>query len=551
MSYAFCWLVALSVASQPKFGMWVSDQPAGDKLPPSIGRRLKPVELWKLANGDPTPPYLSVTAGVRLEDGTVWLGSRQGLMRLSPGARHWRLFHSRRWLPNDHIQDLAVTKNGEVWVKTPSGVGRVFQRIVSLEEKIAMVHAALRKRHVRFGLVGSIRLNKPGQLDAGWFQPDNDNDGLWTSLYVAAESFRFATTGDPKARQNAWQSLKALMFLEEITGQPGFVARSIVPIEISKEGEFPWEKSADGKWWWKGDTSSDELDGHFFAYSIYYDLAATDEQKEQIRAVVGRIMDHILDNGYYYLDPHGRRTKWGMWAPEQLNRNPEWINERGLNSLEILSHLKVSAHITGRKRYRQAARELIEKHGYAINTIRQKMIAPYDEETNHSDDELAFVAYYPLLRYERDPELRRIYLLSLQRSWLVERPEASPLFNFIYAAGLQADAWPHADKRPPEPFLAPTEYDRDVCRQWFQDVPADTIRWTIVNSNRCDLGRVYLGRHGKLCSTRLLPISERRVMKWNGNPYQLDGGNGGRDRDDGTFILLPYWMGRYHRLIAE
>ncbi len=47
----------------------------------------------------------------------------------------------------------------------------------------------------------------------------------------------------------------------------------------------------------------------------------------------------------------------------------------------------------------------------------------------------------------------------------------------------------------------------------------------------------------------VLPVSERRVMRWNGDPYTLDGGSGGRDRDDGAAILLPYWMGRYHRLI--
>ena len=39
------------------------------------------------------------------------------------------------------------------------------------------------------------------------------------------------------------------------------------------------------------------------------------------------------------------------------------------------------------------------------------------------------------------------------------------------------------------------------------------------------------------------------MMKWNGDPYSLDGGSGGGERDDGTVILLPYWMGRYHRLI--
>ena len=46
----------------------------------------------------------------------------------------------------------------------------------------------------------------------------------------------------------------------------------------------------------------------------------------------------------------------------------------------------------------------------------------------------------------------------------------------------------------------------------------------------------------------VLPYDEIPMWKWNGNPYSLDGGNGGRSEDDGAYFLLPYWMGRYHRL---
>ena len=38
------------------------------------------------------------------------------------------------------------------------------------------------------------------------------------------------------------------------------------------------------------------------------------------------------------------------------------------------------------------------------------------------------------------------------------------------------------------------------------------------------------------------------MHKWNGNPYEVDGG-GGTEEEDPTFWLLPYWMGRYHRFI--
>ena len=144
----------------------------------------------------------------------------------------------------------------------------------------------------------------PADSDAGHRQYTNDNDGLWTSYYVAAEAFRYAVTGDPQAKINARRSLEALMFLERITGIPGFAARSIIPIDDdSHKHGGEWHRSADGKWWWKGDTSSDEVDGHYFAYAIYYNVAADEGEKKEIAAYVGRITDHILDHGFYYVGP--------------------------------------------------------------------------------------------------------------------------------------------------------------------------------------------------------------------------------------------------------
>ena len=37
----------------------------------------------------------------------------------------------------------------------------------------------------------------------------------------------------------------------------------------------------------------------------------------------------------------------------------------------------------------------------------------------------------------------------------------------------------------------------------------------------------------------MLPYDELPMSKWNGNPYNLDGGNEGRSEDDGAYYLLP------------
>ncbi len=541
-----CFL-ALGGGAAQSYPAWSAEVVADQPWPRSEGTRLTPAELASLADASPRPPFRTLTVGLRLPAGSLWVGSRDGLLyREGPNAR-WRVFHSRRWLPDDHVLDLAVAPSGEVSVRTAGGVVRLRRREMTLAKKMEAIEAELRRRHVREGLVGRVVLKKPGRVEDGWTQPDDDNDGLWTSMYVAAEAFRYGATGDPQARENAWKSLQALMFLEQVSGIPGFAARSIVPGTQPRPADGQWYRSADGRWWWKGDTSSDELDGHFFAHAVYFDLAATDAQKEAIRRVVGRIADHILDHKYYYVGPEGKRTTWGVWAPERLNRELEWVAERGLNSLEILSHLKVADHVVGKPRYAEAARDLVERHGYALNTVWQKSVWPI--EVNHSDDELAFLAYYPLLRYERDPALRAIYKASLERSWLIERPEHSPLFNFIYAAGLQADRWTEPSRRPPEAGVPGKDYDQALCLEWFREVPEDLVEWTVKNSGRQDLGEVRVNRENQASSTWVLPVSERALMRWNGDPYQLDGGSGGASREDGTFILLPYWMGVYHRLL--
>jgi hypothetical protein len=548
MSALLCCL-ALMAASDEKYLAWVAEPVGMTALPNSVGAALSADELARLSQGEPTMPFADAKSGVRSPDGGIWIPSPRGLMYLAPGATRWRLFHSRAWLPADDVQGLALADDGSVIVQTPAGFGRLKQQSTTLNDKMVLVNSLLQKHHVREGMVAEIFAKEPGRFDRDAEQPSSDNDGLWTSLYVAAEAFRYAVTGDENAKKNARRSLEALMFLERITGIPGFAARRVVPIaDDPKRYGGEWHRSADGKWWWKGDTSSDEVDGHYFAYSIYFDVAASAAEKQEIREYVTRITDHILDHGFYYVGPPGKPTTWGVWAPERLNHDLKWIGDRGLNSLEILSHLKVASHIVGKPRYAEAAQELIEKHSYATNTVEQKRIFP-PEAINHSDDELAFLAYYPLVIYERDPALRKVYLASIHRTWRIERPEHSPLFNFIYAAALQANEWTDPSHRPDKAFVAPEEYDQAESLEWFRDVLADTTVWNFNNSGRRDVGSITSNRFKRQRGTIALPPSERRVMRWNGDPYALEGGSGGRERDDGAAILLPYWMGRYHRFI--
>ena len=463
-------------------------------------------------------------------DGSLWAATPHGVWRRRPDGRV-AYYGGKRWLPSDDARALAEGPDGTIWVATAAGLAHLAELSSTLEDKAHRFDARIEARHVRLGgFVTSSRLLRPGDLSSNQTRP-SDNDGLWTCMHLAAQSYRYAATKDPDAKAKASRSYRAVEWLEAVTGISGFPTKAILPMgEPPNSGEIRWHPSPDGKWLWKGDCSSDEIVGHFYGYSIFYDLAADEEEKARVRALTERIMDHILDHGYYQM-LGGKPTRWGVWAPEKLNDDPEWRAERGLNSLEILSHLRAAYHITGKERYIEAYHTLINKHGYAENMRRQKIDAPGHD--NHSDDELAFLSYYPLLKYEDDPALRSVYLESLERAWQVEAPERNPLWNLIYGV---------STKKP---------CDLDAAVRTLREIPLDLIDWSVKNSHRADVELDFMsGRFGELQSVHVLPYDELPALKWNGNPYRLDDGGGGHSEGDGVHFILPYWMARYYGYIV-
>jgi hypothetical protein len=483
---------------------------------------------WRMITAAEGLPILEINSLAVSNRGTVWAGSDSGLIRWDGGR--FTYLAGKRWLPDDRVTALATAPDESVWVGTVGGVSHIESRPVTLAEKAAIYQQTAEQRDRRHGFVTIMQLQRPGDV-SGARQEISDNDGLWTSMYVAAQAFRAAATHDAAAQRQASRSLEALLRLERITGIPGFPARAIVH---ESEPEFAaralgsnpeWHPSPVEKgWYWKGDTSSDELDGHYFGWYVFAELAGTDSEKRAVRETCKRVTDHILDHGYYLVDIDGKATTWGVWAPERLNDDPKWYRGRGLNSLEILSHLKVASHLVGDPRYEEAYRDLIHRHHYAINAIDAKTTVSHD-------DQLAFLSYYPLLQLERDSQLRALYTTSLRRTWQTEHIEANPLWNFIYGASTG------------EPC------DVDAAVESLREMPLDLITWRVQNSRRVDLQ--YGSRteqRGPRQLVRPLPFTERAIHKWDANPFVVDGGND-QGEGDPTIWLLPYWMGRYHRII--
>jgi hypothetical protein len=386
-------------------------------------------------------------------------------------------------------------------------------------------------RHNRRGLINHSKLKIPGDLSSSRME-NEDNDGLWTSCYLAAQCFRFGATKSPDAKELAIRTFEALERLETVTGISGYPARSYaLATDSVKQSRSPhpkfWRPSPDGKWQWLDDTSSDEIAGHIFSITLFYELVADENQKEKAKNLIERIVTHIVDNNFQLIDFDGKPTRWGIWNPDSLNHSKNWMFERGLNSLQILSHLKTAIHLTGNQKFVNAYNELIEKHGYAKNAVQAKIYGPF--ETSHSDDILNFFPYYNLIRYSANDENLPLYIQSLERTWKVVRPDRMPVWNVMANA------------------LLKKECDLQIAREELEQYPLDLINWRMENSHRWDLQHEQLvDRFRSPQATRPVPTPEANVWRWNTNPRQLDVGLNGTQEEDGTYFLFAYWMGRYY-----
>jgi hypothetical protein len=531
---------------------------------------------WSLYSTEDGLPWNECTSLATAPDGSVWLGTTRGAIHFD--GKTWEYRQGRRWLPDDAVLEVVVDGEGAAWFRTAGGIGKIKPMRMTLAEKAKFFEDEIDRRHRRteWEYVLEVRLDKAGDKSK-WTQHDSDNDGLWTSMYGAGECYAYAATKDPLAKQRAKKAYEAMRFLWTVTqgstppAPKGYVARTVLPASAGdpnataytpeKDRVFQatrdslwkimkprWPRSADGKWYWKADTSSDELDGHYYFYGLYFDLVAKGDAAEEarVREHVAALTDHLVENSFQLVDHDGTVTRWGVFNPEKLNFDVKWADDRPLNSFSILAYLKTAEHITGDAKYGAAARVLIEKHGYAVNSMMNKHhLGPGGG--NQSDDEMAFMMLYNLLRYETDAQLRAMYGVALRRRWEVERPELNPLFNYLAGAVLEGLKFV-GTHRTLELGLdgAWKEESLDTLRRYS----LDRVNWRMTNRHRLDV-RSIGGTRGSRRDGRVLPIDERYVNHWNHDPWQLDQGGNGQELGSGASFLLPYYMGLYYGFVNK
>ena len=511
-------------------------------------------------------PCNNITA-VKEIGNNLWFGSTNGAFMLQADGKY-KYYASRRWLPANGVKDIAEGSNGSVLILTDKGLGEIHFEPMTLYDKSLYFEKQVRERHIRLGFNATISGMKNGDVSTGSLE-DSDNDGLWTSMYLGAEVFRYAATKSPEALQNCRESLDAMERLYTVNSIKGFPSRSFERrgYEISdvrkrnknKSGSNPenagnagvqspdevWRHADDPEWDWKSTTSSDEAIGHMFVFGAIAELIDVPDIKNKAIDLMDALMTHIVDHEMYLIDWNGKPTTWGRWNPEYVNARPKMVGDRKITSSNIVSMLQTAYHFTHNKIYKEKALELINKYGYLENLMRpMKDIgrAPEDADAlskdlsdgwNHSDDEMYFLGYWGLYRYALNDTLKNKFKAAILDHWEIERPEKEGAWDIFTA------------------ITGVTNFDLNEAVGYLQKYPMDLVTWKVKNSERKDIEFIPQNFRRQTIK-EVLPPDELPINRHNSNRFDLDGGdeNGSAEYSAGDIWLLPYWMARYLQVIS-
>lgn len=480
-------------------------------------------------------------------------------------------FNSARWLPSDEVAQVAFDPLGDaMWVATGAGASRIRSQQIDLADKAAEMMDNLDRWFWRLeGFVTAEAAFESAVSDVRLQLRDNDNDGQWTQEAVGAFCYAYRVTGDERYYQAARKAITNMCMLIDVPAQDfidaglgrGFVTRSFVRDD---EGELFTQKAALPNWhlvdymdghqyYWKDDTSSDEMTGHFYGFSIYHDLCAKDDtERAWVAEHLTALVSYIVTHGYRLLDLDGQPTEHGKYSPEYLAVAVDgleactltydmetcigaWGGGAFLDSTEILGGLLAAWHVSGDRRFYAAYESLISEHRYDELATFNEFVMTWTnpQVANYCDHELSDLALLTLIRYEQRPDRRAIWIKSMLDAWQYETGERNPLKTLAMAAAL-------------------AEIDGvDGGVSTLIDFPEDQRDYPYDNSHRVDAGRMGKDRFGKPQFDTVFAYDEIHTMRWDGNPYRTIGGGSAIERRAPNFWLLPYWGLRYYGVICD
>lgn len=368
----------------------------------------------------------------------------------------------------------------------------------------------------------------------------NENDGLWSSLVLAAEAYRFATTHDPAARATLATLLHGEQLRMQITGVPGLFVRQLIPPGVPglacptdpaaytpspdktsnvwvmidaqgcANGTTHCGLDAFAGWCFKDNVSQDEYAGHVFALGAVVRYVDDPELHAIAADMLSQIGHHLADHNMEFVDWDGRPTQWGKLHPGAPGDSPGYLAVLGASVMATCALADPTLAVPDPTPY--------------LNQI--DIWSGSDGCTsNWNDVSMLTAAFFAL------PALQATFdatLVAPPRGILTEH---NAWWNLVYAA------------HTPSPAVA-----RDAACA-LREFPRSNHQVAHAQA----AATACTGRFSEPMAAAPFSIADRcaATFAWWGNPYEI-----GSCTDDPTLVdnpagyLLPYWMGRYQGFLG-
>jgi hypothetical protein len=424
-----------------------------------------------------------------------------------------------------------------------------------------------------------------------------ENDGLWSSLYLASQAFRYAVTGESDALDNIEVLLAGEQDRMAITGVPGLFTRQLIPPDVAgiacpadpsyytvdeEKDDNRWVRvGEDGcvqvvdpetmewtttphcgldeyaGWCWLDNVSQDEYVGHMFALGAIARLVDDPEIQAMAADMLGQVGQHLMANDLTFVDWDGRLTEHGRLYPMALTDTPGYL------AVMAMSFVLVAAEGSDRDDLRQwyddclmqrsGEDECLDWPGQTAQPFTEYLPALllYTGEdscgSNWNNFSMVLANFHHLLWYERDLATRALLQDALAtEAMLADQPRAlieqdNAWFDVMWAA--------HKHLGPDSDGPDYDAVEDAVCalRQFPASESTPSLDSASLYAHDCE------GRNGGSLTADPIPVADRcpHTFLWWGNPYQRETCVEApwEIHQPGDY-LLAYWMARYYGFVG-
>jgi hypothetical protein len=446
---------------------------------------------------------------VRLQVDAYDTVTNTGRMRRVPGPASEDLLHQQRSLALEFGVKTAAFSwdnwaNGEDDLVPPQA-----GTDLELYEKALAIEQHVRSRGIRDGqVVTVIDGQQPLDMFGNWWQ----EDACWiTGLYLGAESFRCAVTGEQDACDYARRLWRVIHKMANVTPLAGEVVRNYAsyfygqptPVDPSSSTIKRWHRDPDNESYWVGDISVDQLSGYFYGLWTFYELVADEDERATIEQDMANIMGLIVENNLKAHEYNGLNATYG-----DLRAAPELAT----------TFLLMAWRMTGDEIYLQKFNRLVylENYDWKVVMFHFALHLVKNYGGQHFQD-TGLYHMYSLL--PEDPELYRRLI------WGTEY-----VYQGSFTWGNAMADFTHQNHTPDSAGAARALHDHYM----YDAGNLDNAVWA-ANVNQ-DYGENYM-------PMQLRPYDE---WDWTQSPQGKLPRGSVNYRYPGVSYLVTYWEGRWH-----